>query len=347
MKRLTYAKAGVDLDEVGRIRKEILKQLHRTFRSRQGKLGSPLMGIGHYAGIIDMGDRALTIHSDGVGTKVLVAQMMEKYDTVGIDCVAMNVNDLICVGSEPITLVDYLALEKPYKKMVKEIMKGLVMGAEEACISIVGGETAIMPDVIKGIDGKGFDLVGLAIGLVDKDRVITGAALEVGDTVVGVESTGIHSNGLSLARKALLTKYEVHQFIPELGRSLGEELLTPTRIYVKPVLEVLKRCEVHGMAHITGGAFSKLERLLLKPKTGFLLDGMPEPLPIFQLIQREGSVDKREMYRTLNMGIGFCLCTPKDEEDEIIKIFREHGMGAKTIGKVFGKAGVRVGGLRL
>ncbi|MCP8304208.1 MAG: phosphoribosylformylglycinamidine cyclo-ligase [archaeon] len=347
MKKLTYAKAGVDLDEVSKIRKEVLKQLSGTFRYRQGKLGSPLIEIGHYAGIIDMGDRALTVHSDGVGTKVLVAQMMEKYDTVGIDCVAMNVNDLICVGSEPMALVDYLALEKPNKKMVKEIMKGLARGAEEACVSIVGGETAIMPDVIKGIDGKGFDLVGLAIGVVDKDKVITGRDLEIGDIVVGVESTGIHSNGLSLARKALLPKYEVHQFIPELGKSLGEELLMPTGIYVRPVLEVLKRCEVHGMAHITGGAFSKLARLLLKPKTGFLLDYMPEPLPIFQFIQREGSVAKREMYRTFNMGIGFCLCAPKDEVDEIVKIFKEHGMGAKTIGKVVGEPGIIVRGVRV
>jgi len=347
MKKLTYAKSGVDLDEVSKIHKEIVKQLSGTFKLRQGKFGSALIEIGHYAGIIDIGERALTVHSDGVGTKALLAQMMEKYDTIGIDCVAMNVNDLICVGSEPIALVDYLALEKPNKKIVNDLMKGLAIGAKEACISIIGGETAIMPDVIKGIDGKGFDLVGLAIGVVDKGKVITGKDLEVGDIVVGVESTGIHSNGLSLARKALLSKYKVDQFIPELEKSIGEELLIPTRIYVGPILEILKRCEVHALAHITGGAFGKLARLLLKPKMGFLLDNMPEPLPIFQFIQKEGYVAKREMYRTFNMGIGFCLCIPKKEEDEIIKIFAKYGMTAKTIGKVVGNPGVIVSGVRV
>ncbi|MCP8320442.1 MAG: phosphoribosylformylglycinamidine cyclo-ligase [archaeon] len=347
MKRLTYAKAGVDLDEISKIRKDIVKQLHSTFKLRQGKFGRPLIGIGHYAGMIDIGDRALTVHADGVGTKVLVAQMMEKYDTIGIDCIAMNVNDIICLGSEPIALIDYLALEKPNRDIVKGIMRGLAKGAKEAQISIVGGETAIMPDVIKGIDGKGFDLVGLAIGVVDKDKVINGKDLKYGDIVIGIDSTGIHSNGLSLARKALLQRYKIDQFIPELGKSVGEELLTPTRIYVKPVLELLKRCEVHGLAHITGGAFSKLRRLLLKPKIGFLLDRMPEPLPIFQLIQKEGNITNREMYRTFNMGVGFCVCAQKSEEDRIIKIFADYGMGARTIGKIVEKSGVMIGGISL
>lgn len=347
MRRLTYAKAGVDLDEMSEIRNDIVKQLHDTFKLRQGKFGRALMEIGHYAGMIDIGDRALTVHADGVGTKVLVAQMMENYDTIGIDCIAMNVNDIICVGSEPIALIDYLALEKPNRDTVKGIMKGLAKGAKEAQISIVGGETAIMPDVIKGINGRGFDLVGLAIGVIDKDKVIDGKDLKHGDIVIGVNSAGIHSNGLSLARKALLQKYKIDQFIPELGRSIGDELLLPTRIYVKPVLEALKKCEVHGLAHITGGAFSKLRRLLLKPKIGFLLDDIPKPLPIFQLIQKEAHASDKEMYRTFNMGVGFCVCAPKSEEDRIIKIFANQGMGARTIGKIVEKSGVVIGDIRL
>ncbi len=347
MKRLTYAKAGVDLDEVSKIRKDIVRQLHGTLNLREGKFGRPLIEIGHYAGMIDIGDRALTVHADGVGTKVLMAQMMDKYDTIGIDCIAMNVNDLICLGSEPIALIDYLALEKPNRKIVKDIMRGLAKGAKEAQISIVAGETAIMPDVIKGVNGKGFDLVGLSIGVVDKDKVIDGKNLKHGDIVIGVNSSGIHSNGLSLARKALLQRYRIDEFIPELGKSLGEELLAPTRIYVKPVLEILKECEIHGLAHITGGAFSKLRRLLIKPRIGFLLDNMPEPLPIFQLIQKEGSITNKEMYRTFNMGIGFCVCSPKNEEDRIVKILAKHGMVARTIGKIVEKPGVIVRGISL
>ncbi|MGB9659070.1 MAG: phosphoribosylformylglycinamidine cyclo-ligase [Nitrososphaerales archaeon] len=347
MKRLTYAKAGVDLDEVSKIRKDIVRQLHSTLKLRKGKFGRPLIEIGHYAGMIDIGDKALTVHADGVGTKVLIAQMMDKYDTIGIDCIAMNVNDLICLGSEPIVLIDYLALEKPNRKIVKDIMKGLAKGAKEAQISIVAGETAIMPDVIKGVNGKGFDLVGLSIGVVDKDKVIDGKNLKHGDVVIGINSTGIHSNGLSLARKALLQKYRIDEFIPELGKSVGEELLAPTRIYVKPVLEILKECEVHGLAHITGGAFSKLRRLLLKPKVGFLLDNMPEPLPIFRLIQKEGSITDKEMYRTFNMGIGFCVCSPKSEEDRIVKILAKYGMVARTIGSIVEKPGVIVRGISL
>jgi phosphoribosylformylglycinamidine cyclo-ligase len=347
MKKFTYAKAGVNLDEVSKIHKDIMKQLHDTLKLRKGKFGRALMGIGHYASIIDIGDKALTIHADGVGTKVLIAQMMDKYDTIGIDCIAMNVNDIICLGSEPIALIDYLALEKPNREIVKGIMRGLAKGAEEAQISIVGGETAIMPDVIKGIDGKGFDLVGLAVGVVDKDKVIDGKNLEHGDVVIGIDSSGIHSNGLSLARKVLLQRYKIDQFIPELGKSIGEELLTPTRIYVKPVLKLLKKCEVHGLAHITGGAFSKLKRLLMKPKIGFLLDNMPEPLPIFQLIQKEGNISKREMYRTFNMGIGFCVFSPMSEEDRIVKIFADYGMVARTIGKVIEKYGVIIGDISL
>ncbi|NWG09626.1 MAG: phosphoribosylformylglycinamidine cyclo-ligase [Nitrososphaerales archaeon] len=347
MRRLTYAKAGVDIDELSKVRTEIIRQLRSTFRQRQGRVGRVLMEIGHYAGMIDIGDKALTMHTDGVGTKVLIAQMMDKYNTIGIDCVAMNVNDIICVGSEPLALVDYLAIEKLDREMVREIMRGLAMGAKEAQISIVGGETAVMPDVIKGMDGRGFDLVGLAIGVLNKDKVVDGRDLEHGDIVVGVDSSGIHSNGLSLARKVLLPRYKIDEYIPEFGKSLGEELLTPTRIYVKPVLEVLKRCEVHGLAHITGGAFLKLKRLLSKPKMGFSLDRMPEPLPIFCLIQKEGRITDREMYRTFNMGVGFCVCAPKREEDHIVKIFEDHGMGARIVGEVVGKRGVMVGGIHL
>lgn len=257
----TYAKSGVDLARVKKAHRDIARLLSSTFKLREGKVGKVLSSIGHYAGLIDVGGGlALALHADGVGTKVLVAQLMDRYDTVGIDCVAMNVNDLVCIGAEPIALVDYLVVERAEEDMIAEIMEGLVKGAELAEVAIVGGETAVMPDVIKGeVEGKGFDLAALSIGVVDRRFILTGSELRPGDVIVGVESNGIHSNGLTLARKVLLQDRSVYDSLPELECSIGEELLKPTFIYVKPTLKALKSLELHAIAHITGGAFKAEE----------------------------------------------------------------------------------------
>jgi len=260
----------------------------------------------------------LALHADGVGSKVLVADALRKYDTIGIDCVAMNVNDIICVGAKPLALVDYLALEKPQPTVVAAIMKGLRKGAQEAGVAVVGGETAIVPELVHG-----FDLSGAVVGIVKRNSIITGEQIEPGDVILGLRSNGIHSNGLTLARKVLLGR-RAHQVF-------ARELLRPTRIYVKQISKLLQsKLEVHGLAHITGGAYSKLKRIGERAKTGFQLDNLPNPPWIFKEIQTLGQVSDREMYRTFNMGIGFVIICPERVEKRMKRLLPE----AKQVGCV-------------
>lgn len=253
-----------------------------------------------------------------MGTKVLVAEALRKYDTVGIDCVAMNVNDVICLGAEPLALVNYLALERPRPEVVRKVMMGLRRGALEAGVAIVSGETAIMPDVVKG-----FDLAATVIGLVRKNRIITGEETKLGDVILGLRSSGIHSNGLTLARRLLLGS----RSNPKVAR----ELLRPTRIYVKQISRLLNaNLEIHGLAHITGGAYSKLKRIGRRAKVGFCLDHLPAPQPIFTKIQQKGRLSDREMYRTFNMGIGFLVICPKNLEKRVQSLLPE----ARRVGYV-------------
>lgn len=343
---MTYARAGVDSRHVREAHRVLARRLESTFQTRRGKIGWPLFPIGHYAGIVDLGQgRVLSLHTDSVGTKVLVAQMMSKYDTIGIDCVAMCANDLICTGAEPISFLDYIAMSKPDLAVVEEVAIGLVKGAKEAEMAIVGGETAVVPELLS-TEG-GFDLVGFATGFCRKKDLMLGDTVREGDCLVGVASSGIHSNGLSLARRVLLKKYNVRDRPKGLDRSLGEELLEPTRIYVKPVKELLKRgIQVHGIAHITGGgAFLKMERIL--GRFGAELNELPEPPGIFQLIKKEGRVSDSEMYRTFNMGIGLVVACPNAEADQIVKVFKRHRQAAMIVGSVEKIAGVRVGGRQL
>ncbi len=341
----TYAKAGVDRKKIRRAQRVIGDLLSTTFKHRHERFGEVLTEIGHYAGLIDIGHgKALAIHVDGCGTKVLVAQLMDKYDTVGIDVVAMCANDLICIGAEPLALVDYLAVQKPDERMISEIMKGLVRGAELAGVAIVGGETAVMPSVIQGaVEGKGFDLAALSVGVVEQKRVITGKAMRPGDAIIGLESSGIHSNGLTLARKVFFEQknLSVHDTLPGLGRTLGEELLTPTRIYVKPVLEILKKVKVSALAHITGGGFSKLKRFEEYAEVGFNIE-IPKDQPIFCLIEKYGGISAEEMFQTFNMGIGFCVVVPKGNENQVLQICKKHKLGATVIGEISRKKGVNI-----
>ncbi|HZD12082.1 MAG TPA: phosphoribosylformylglycinamidine cyclo-ligase, partial [Candidatus Binatus sp.] len=228
---MTYARAGVDSRHVRNAHRILAKRLESTFRTRKGKVGWPAFPIGHYAGLVDLDHgRVLGLHTDSVGTKVLVAQMMRKYDTIGIDCVAMCANDLICTGAEPMSFLDYIAMSRPDPSIVEEVAVGLVAGAKESGMAIVGGETAIVPELLA--EKGGLDLVGFAAGICRKKDLILGDKVEKDDCLVGVASSGIHSNGLSLARKVLLKRFRLRDRPAGLERTLGEELLEPTRIYV-------------------------------------------------------------------------------------------------------------------
>lgn len=326
---MTYRDAGVD---VGRIRTaqksigEIISATHKMLAA-----GKVVSGFGHYAGLIKLGSEILALHSDGVGTKVLVAQLMNKFNTVGIDCVAMNVNDVICVGAQPVGFVDYIALRQPNEGLLQEIAKGLVEGAKQSQMAIVGGETAVLSDVIAG-EENGFDLAGMVMGVV-RGKPIMGGAIKPGDAILGVESSGLHSNGYTLARKVLLSKYSVDDNAEHLVQTVGEELLVPTRIYVRPVMEILKKkIGVHGLANITGGAFTKLPRLNAKVK--YDLNGLPAPSGIFRQIQLDGGIDSKEMYRTFNMGVGFCVIAPKASADDIIDVFAKYKMSCGPVGMI-------------
>ena len=341
---MTYAVAGVDSRHVRDAHRVLARRLEATFQTRRGKVGWPLFPIGHYAGLVDLGDgRVLSLHTDSVGTKVLIAERMGRYDTIGIDCVAMCANDLICTGAEPISFLDYIAMPKPDRGIVEEVAIGLVKGAKEAGMAIVGGETAIVPDLLS--KNGGFDLTGFAAGICKKKELILGDRVVVGDNLVGVASSGIHSNGLSLARRVLLKKYALRDKPSELEQSVGEELLEPTRIYVKPVRELLKRADIHGLAHITGGgAFLKIQRILDSGRLGADLTDLPQPLTVFRLIQKAGQVSDREMYRTFNMGVGLVVACPESEVGRTIRAFQRYGMPAVKIGRVVEKVGVRVDG---
>lgn len=337
---ITYKDAGIDIKKIKQSQAAIGRLVASTHKIQ--KKIQIRSGFGHYAGIVEIpGGRLLATHTDGVGTKVIISQMMKKYDTIGIDCVAMNVNDVICTGATPVSFVDYIAANRNDQEIFKKIVQGLVKGAKTAQVPIVGGETAIMPDVITGKDFA-FDLVGMVVGILSKSQMILGDMITAGDIIMGVKSTGLHSNGYSLARKVLLSKYDLDDKIKGLG-ILGNALLEPTQIYVRPVLEALEECDIHGLAHITGGSFTKLLRL---KKIGYLLNNMPEPPEIFQLIENQ-DVQKEEMYKTFNMGIGFCLIAHEDDEEQIEEIFKKHGLKSRQIGSIVEKKGVFVDSLRI
>ena len=346
--RVSYAKAGVDIHQISAAHKTLAKKLETTFRTRRGRFGEPVFPIGHYAGIIDIGNgRVLSLHTDNVGTKVIIARLMRKYDTIGIDCVAMCANDLICTGSEPVSFLDYLAVSKPNPSLTAEIAEGLVKGARQSGMAIVGGETAVVPDLLSTGPGGGIDLVGMAVGVCSKDKLVLGNKIQHGDAIVGVTSSGIHSNGLTLARKVLLKRHSLKEKLPELRRSIGEELLEPTRIYVKPTIEALRKTQIHGLAHITGSGFAKLNRIVSQAGLGATLDNFPSTPGIFRLIQNEAHIEDLEMYRTFNMGIGLVAICPGRSVDAVIRIFKKHGQEASELGEVTRRKGIWVNGKRL
>jgi phosphoribosylformylglycinamidine cyclo-ligase len=280
---------------------------------------------------------AIAISTDGVGTKAIVAQLMDRYDTVGIDCVAMNVNDVLCVGAEQISLLDYIAVETATDRLLEELGKGLLEGARQANISIPGGEISQMREVIRSErPGYGFDLAGTCVGVVDRDRVIDGRGVRPGDAIVGLASTGVHSNGLTLAREALLgtAGLAIDEHVEELGRTVGEELLEPTRIYVRAVLPMLKEPTgaIKSLAHITSDGFLNLTRA--PAAVGYEIDRLPEPPAVFRLLQEAGGVAPEEMFQVYNMGVGFCVVCGADAVSRVIAHAKAAGVEAWEIGRV-------------
>ncbi|ACS89132.1 MAG: Phosphoribosylformylglycinamidine cyclo-ligase [Thermococcus sibiricus] len=331
---LTYAQAGVDDEKTQKALKSIISLAKATFEFRRGKIGEPKEDIGHYAALMDFGSFYLAMTTDGVGTKTLVAEAVGKYDNIGVDMIAMNVNDLICLGAEPVALVDYLAVREPDEEVFQEIAKGIYEGAKQSGIAIVGGETAVLPELVNG-----FDLAGTAIGVVEKDKVVTGKDINPGDAVIGISSSGIHSNGLTLARKLLIPKYGLEYEFE--GKKLWEHLLEPTRIYVKAVLELLKRVEVHGLAHITGGGLLNLKRLT---SYGFSLE-MPPISGIFKLIHENG-VPLDEMFKVFNMGVGFVVVVDEKDKEDALETLNKH-YPSFEIGKVTEDKGIIVDNYRV
>ncbi|MBI4332230.1 MAG: phosphoribosylformylglycinamidine cyclo-ligase [Chloroflexi bacterium] len=332
-----YLQSGVDTFKEESALSGLLKWINKTFELRPGP-GRVALPIGYFANVLDLGNNlGLAISTDGVGTKLLVAQMMDKYDTIGIDCIAMNVNDVLCVGAEPISMVDYIAVQEINPAMVEDIGKGLYKGCEMAGINISGGEMAQVREMIKGRRrGKGFDIAGTCVGLVPMDRIIIGADVKENEVVVGFKSSGIHSNGMTMARRVLFQDagFRPGKYFEELGRTLGEELLEPTRIYVKEVVEMLRSgIRIKAMAHITSDGLLNLTRT--KAAVGYRIHTLPDPPPIFGLIQKSGKVSDEEMYRVFNMGAGFCVVVPHEDADRAIKIAARHGTTAFEIGHTF------------
>ncbi|HYY51041.1 MAG TPA: phosphoribosylformylglycinamidine cyclo-ligase [Nitrososphaeraceae archaeon] len=330
--KMTYNRVGIDLKKIRRVQKSIGDIISATHSFPA--LGKVISGFGHYAGLIDIGSKVLALHSDGVGTKVIVAQLMGRFDSIGIDCIAMNVNDIICVGAQPLAFIDYIALKAANDDLVRKITKGLVKGAKQSDMAIIGGETAVLPDLISDTSENAFDLAGTVLGVTEKPNLILGDKIKTGDIILGVESSGLHSNGYTLARKVLLSKYTVEDTAPYLIHTVGEELLVPTTIYKKPVMDILKQkyISIHGIAHITGGSFAKLTRL--NTNVDYKLDNLPDSHGIFKQIQADGHIETKEMYRTFNMGVGFCIILQRRYVDPVISIFEKYNMTCTQIGMI-------------
>jgi phosphoribosylformylglycinamidine cyclo-ligase len=308
-KEWTYSKAGVNIDDKSKAISSLVDEL----RFRRDGIGQMVRLPGLFASLIDFGDKYLTLATDGVGTKLIIAKELGIWNTVGIDCIAMNVNDTICVNSEPVSFVDYIAIDIPDDKITKEIGIGLQKGAEMSNMEIVGGEIAVLPELVNGID-----LSGTCLGYVEKDRAITGDKCKKGDVILSLKSSGMHSNGFTLARKVLeSSNVSMKDKVKGLSRTVGMELLTPTEIYVKQVLGITKEHEVHGLVNITGGGLRNLLRM--KKGLRYVIDDPVAPANLFKIIQELGNVEEREMYQTFNMSMGFMMVLPEADAESIVK----------------------------
>ena len=335
-----YAKAGVDIT-AGYRAVELMK-------SHIAKTATPgvCSDIGGFGGLFALDLQGITkpilvSGTDGVGTKLKLAFLMDRHDTVGIDCVAMCVNDIICCGAKPLFFLDYIACGKNVPERIADIVAGVCRGCVEAGTALIGGETAEMPGFYPADE---YDLAGYSTGVVDRDRIIDSKTMQAGDVIIALPSSGVHSNGFSLVRKVFdVEKCDLHAPVAALGgKSLGDTLLTPTRIYVKPVLALLKRVSVKGISHITGGGFyENIPRSIPEGLCAEIDRASVRILPIFDLIRETGQISERDMFNTFNMGVGMSIIVPEAEADTALEILRENGEDAYIIGRI-GKSAEKI-----
>ena len=332
MAKLTYRDAGVDTHEGQRAVKLMKDHVKTTFNE------NVLTGLGSFGGLFKlpiegMKEPVLVSGTDGVGTKLKIAFLMDKHDTVGIDCVAMCVNDVLCQGATPLFFLDYIATGKVTAEKIADIVSGIADGCRQGVSALIGGETAEMPGFY---DEGEYDMAGFSVGIVDKDKVITGADIKPGNAIIGIPSSGIHSNGYSLVRKVFFDKmgYDVHKYLDELGETVGEALLRPTKIYAKECGAVLPQFHVNGIVHITGGGFYENIPRILPENISVDIDINSWPtLPVFDAIEKFGEIDKKEMFSTFNMGIGMMMFVDEKDAEGVVDAIKEAGETAYIIGK--------------
>ena len=336
----SYEKAGVNLEAGYEVVKRIKKHVAST--SRTGVMGN----IGAFGGMFDLAalgvrEPVLVSGTDGVGTKLKLAFELDRHDTIGIDAVAMCVNDVLAQGAEPLFFLDYVAVGHNEPAKVEAIVAGVAEGCRQAGCALIGGETAEMPGMYGGGE---YDIAGFTCGVVERSRLIDGSKVAVGDVLVGIASTGVHSNGFSLVRKIVADNgLDLRKVYPELDaeRTLGEVLLTPTKIYVRPVLDLIARCDVHGISHITGGGFDENIPRILCDGQGIAIDeGSWEILPVFAFLEKYGHIAHREMFNIFNMGIGMVIAMEASQADEAVSLLAGHGLKASVIGRVTDTEGV-------
>ena len=323
----SYKAAGVDVT-AGYKSVELMKE-----HVKRTSIPGVVSGIGGFGGLFQpdmtgMKEPVLVSGTDGVGTKLVAAMLLDKHDTIGIDCVAMCVNDVVCCGAKPLFFLDYIACGKNVPEKIAEIVKGVAEGCVQSGCALIGGETAEHPG--------DYDLAGFTVGIVDKDKIIDGSKMQAGDVLVGVASSGVHSNGFSLVRKVFgLNKEKLETYYEELGCTLGEALLTPTRLYVKPALAAIEAADVKAISHITGGGFyENIPRMMKKGLTAKVDRSAVPVLPIFDLIAKAGNIPERDMFNTFNMGVGMCMAVSKETADAAIKALNDAGEKAFVIGEV-------------
>jgi len=338
---ITYKDAGVDLNAGYKAVKLMKEHISRTWN--QNVIG----GLGSFGGFYalngdGMKQPVLVSGTDGVGTKLKIAFLMDKHDTIGIDCVAMCVNDIVCQGAKPLFFLDYIATGQVQPEKISQIVKGLSDGCLEAGCALIGGETAEMPGFYPDDE---YDLAGFAVGIVDRDKIINGQSIQSGDVLIGLESSGLHSNGYSLVRKLLsVDRRKLEQYNDDLGCTLGEELLKPTQIYVKVVLDLIEEYEIKGIAHITGGGFvENIPRIIPAGLKARIRVGSWPTKPIFHVLQYLGNLSEQDIFNTFNMGIGLVIAADASKADEIVRSCRNSVFNAHIIGEVVaGEAGVEL-----